>query len=421
MASTMSDFLDELETADPEARERRQFAALGEQIAHARRAAPAFASALADVDPAVVTDRAALARLPVIRKSELMERQSAGPDTHRPFGGLTALESGRLARIFVSPGPIYDPEGRRGDWWRMARALWAAGFRRGDIIHNCFSYHFTPAGMMLETGAHEIGCAVVPAGVGNTEQQVRAIADIRPTGYVGTPSFLKIILDKGAELGADLSSLRRALVSGEALPAALRGELAGRGLDVRQCYATADLGLIAYESIPDAGLILDEWVIVEILRPGTGTPVAPGEVGEVVVTTLNPDYPLIRFATGDLSLLLPGTSACGRTGPRLKGWMGRADQTTKIRGLFVHPSQVAEIARRHAPVGRYRLVAGRDGTNDTMEFRAEVALGDRSDGLAAAIGETIQAVTKLRARVAFVDAGNLPNDGKVIEDTRSHG
>jgi phenylacetate-CoA ligase len=420
MARTMSVFLDELETADPEVRERRQFAALGEQIAHARRAAPALAETLADVDPAAVTDRTALARLPVIRKSELMERQSAGPDAHRPFGGLTALETGRLARIFVSPGPIYDPEGRRGDWWRMARALWAAGFRRGDVIHNCFSYHFTPAGMMLETGAHEIGCAVVPAGVGNTEQQVRAIADIRPAGYVGTPSFLKIILDKGAEMGADLSSLRRALVSGEALPAALRGDLAGRGLDVRQCYATADLGLIAYESIADAGLILDEWVIVEILRPGTGDPVPAGEVGEVVVTTLNPDYPLIRFATGDLSMLLPGTSACGRTAPRLKGWMGRADQTTKIRGLFVHPSQVAEIARRHAPVGRCRLVAGRDGTNDTMDLRAEVATADRSDGLAAAIGETIQAVTKLRARVSFVDPGSLPNDGKVIEDTRSH-
>jgi phenylacetate-CoA ligase len=420
MARTMSVFLDEFETADPEMRERRQFAALGEQIAHAKRAAPTLAATLADVDPAAVTDRAALARLPVIRKSELMERQSTGPDSHRPFGGLTALETGRLARIFVSPGPIYDPEGRRGDWWRMARALWAAGFRRGDIIHNCFSYHFTPAGMMLETGAHEIGCAAVPAGVGNTEQQVRAIADIRPAGYVGTPSFLKIILDKGAEMGADLSSLRRALVSGEALPAALRSDLAGRGLDVRQCYATADLGLIAYESIADAGLILDEWVIVEILRPGTGDPVPAGEVGEVVVTTLNPDYPLIRFATGDLSMLLPGTSACGRTAPRLKGWMGRADQTTKIRGLFVHPSQVAEIARRHAQIGRCRLVVGRDGTNDTMDLHSEIAVGDRGDGLAAAIGETVQAVTKLRARVAFVDPGSLPNDGKVIDDTRSH-
>ena len=417
----MNDFLDELETRDPEERERRQFAALADQIAHARRAAPAFAASLADVDPAAVVDRAALAKLPVLRKSELMDRQAAGPEAHRPFGGLTAVETGRLARIFVSPGPIYDPEGRRGDWWRMARALWAAGFRRGDIIHNCFSYHFTPAGMMLETGAHEIGCAVVPAGVGNTEQQVRSIVDIRPAGYVGTPSFLKIILDKGAELGADLSSLRRALVSGEALPGALRADLSGRGLEVRQCYATADLGLIAYESVPDAGLILDEWVIVEILRPGTGDPVGPGEVGEVAVTTLNPDYPLIRFATGDLSMLLPGTSPCGRTAPRLKGWMGRADQTTKVRGMFVHPGQVAEIARRHPAIRRYRLVVGRDGANDRMDLRIEVAAGERSDALAAAIAESVQTVAKLRGDIVFVDPGSLPNDGKVIEDVRSLG
>jgi phenylacetate-CoA ligase len=418
---TMTEFLDELETRDPDERERRQFVALAEQIAHARRRAPAFAEGLAEIDPDSVVDRAALAKLPVVRKSDLMGHQAKGPDAHRPFGGLTAVETRRLARIFVSPGPIYDPEGRRGDWWRMARALWAAGFRRGDIIHNCFSYHFTPAGMMLETGAHEIGCPVVPAGVGNTEQQVRSIADIRPAGYVGTPSFLKIILDKGAEMGADLSSLRRALVSGEALPGALRTELSGRGLTVRQCYATADLGLIAYESVPDAGLILDEWVIVEILRPGTGDPVAPGEVGEVVVTTLNPDYPLIRFATGDLSTMLPGTSPCGRTAPRLKGWMGRADQTTKVRGMFVHPAQVAEIARRHPAIGRYRLVVGRDGSNDRMEFRAEVAPAARGPDLAADIAGTIQAVTKLRGEVAFVDPGSLPNDGKVIEDARSPG
>jgi len=417
----MTDFLDELETRDPEERERRQFASLAEQIAHARRRAPAFAGSLADLDPDSVVDRAALAKLPVLRKSELMAHQAKGPDAHRPFGGLTAVETGRLARIFVSPGPIYDPEGRRGDWWRMARALWAAGFRRGDVIHNCFSYHFTPAGMMLETGAHEIGCPVVPAGVGNTEQQVRSIADIRPVGYVGTPSFLKIILDKGAETGADLSSLRRALVSGEALPGALRAELSGRGLAVRQCYATADLGLIAYESVADAGLILDEWVIVEILRPGTGDPVGPGEVGEVAVTTLNPDYPLIRFATGDLSMLLPGTSPCGRTAPRLKGWMGRADQTTKVRGMFVHPGQVAEIARRHPAIGRYRLVVGRDGANDRMEFRVEVASEARAADLAAAIAATIQAVTKLRGEVAFVEPASLPNDGKVIEDARSLG
>jgi phenylacetate-CoA ligase len=350
-----------------------------------------------------------------------MERQKGGPGAHRPFGGLTAVETGRLARIFASPGPIYDPDGRRGDWWRMARALWAAGFRRGDVVHNCFSYHFTPAGMMLETGAQEIGCAVVPAGVGNTEQQVRAIVDIRPAGYVGTPSFLRIILEKGREMGADLSSMRRALVSGEALPPALRAEIGAAGIAVRQCYATADLGLVAYESVPDAGLVLDEWVIVEILRPGTGDPVGPGEVGEVVVTTLNPDYPLIRFATGDLSMLLPGASPCGRTAPRLKGWMGRADQTTKVRGLFVHPSQVAEVARRHAAIGRCRLVVAGEGGNDRMELRAEVAPGARGEGLAEAIAQSIQAVTRLRGDVAFVDPGALPNDGKVIEDARTSG
>ena len=417
----MSDFLDELETRDPEERERRQFAALSEQVAHATRAAPAFAELLAGVDPAAVTDRAALARLPVIRKSELMERQKGGPEAHRPFGGLTAVETGRLARIFASPGPIYDPDGRRGDWWRMARALWAAGFRRGDVVHNCFSYHFTPAGMMLETGAQEIGCAVVPAGVGNTEQQVRAIADIRPAGYVGTPSFLRIILEKGREMGVDLSSMRRALVSGEALPPALRAEIGAAGIAVRQCYATADLGLVAYESVPDAGLVLDEWVIVEILRPGTGDPVGPGEVGEVVVTTLNPDYPLIRFATGDLSMLLPGASPCGRTAPRLKGWMGRADQTTKVRGMFVHPSQVAEVARRHAAIGRCRLVVSGEGGSDRMELRAEVAPAARGEGLAEAIAQSIQAVTRLRGEVVLVDPGALPNDGKVIEDARANG
>ncbi|MBM3521570.1 MAG: phenylacetate--CoA ligase [Alphaproteobacteria bacterium] len=416
----MSDFLDELETRDPEQRERVQFSALTEQLANAKSNAPAFAALLAGIDPEAVTNRAALARLPVLRKSELMERQKEGPDSHRPFGGLTAVATSRLARIFVSPGPIYDPEGRREDWWRLARALYAAGFRRGDVIHNCFSYHFTPAGMMLESGAHEIGCAVIPAGVGSTEQQVRAIADVRPVGYVGTPSFLKIILDKGKELSGDLSSLKKALVSGEALPPSLRAELKGHGIDVRQCYATADLGLIGYESIPDAGLIIDEWVIVEIVRPGTGDPVGPGEVGEVVVTTLNPEYPLIRFATGDLSMLLPGTSACGRTAPRLKGWMGRADQTTKVRGMFVHPSQVAEVCRRHPAIAKCRVVVDRDGSNDTMTFSLEVAPSARAAGLDTAIAETIQTVTKLRGSVVLVDPGSLPNDGKVIADMRKN-
>ena len=417
----MSDKLfDELESRDPELRERQQFNALVEQIAQAKKNAPAFAALLAEVDPYAVTSRAALAKLPVIRKSELMARQKDGPDSHRPFGGLTAPKTGGLARIFVSPGPIYDPEGRREDWWRLGRALHAAGFRHRDIIQNCFSYHFTPAGMMLESGAHAIGCAVIPAGVGNTEQQVRTIAEVRPVGYVGTPSFLKIILDKGKELGSDLSSLKRALVSGEALPSALRAELHGHGIEVRQCYATADLGLIGYESTPDGGLILDEWVIVEILRPGTGDPVPPGEVGEVVVTTLSPEYPLIRFATGDLSMVIPGTSECGRTNARLKGWMGRADQTTKVRGMFVHPSQVAEIVKRHAAIMKCRVVVDRDASNDSMVFKLEVARGERSDALAAAIGESIQGIAKLRGTVSFIEPGSLPNDGKVIEDLRKH-
>jgi phenylacetate-CoA ligase len=288
------------------------------------------------------------------------------------------------------------------------------------VIHNCFSYHLTPAGSMLESGAQAIGCAVVPAGVGNSELQVRAIADVRPAGYAGTPSFLRIILDKGRELGADLSSLKRALVSGEALPPSLRADLAGSGVDVRQCYASADLGLIAYETVPDAGLIVDEWVIVEIVRPGTGDPAPPGEVGEVVVTALNPEYPLIRFATGDLSATLPGASACGRTGMRLRGWMGRADQITKVRGMFVHPSQVAEVLRRHKAARRGRLTVDRDATNDVMTLAVEVAPADRSDALAAAIAETVTALTKLRGAVAFADPGSLPNDGKVIADVRKY-
>lgn len=410
----MNDFFDELETREGALRERVLFAHLQEQLAQAIANAPALAGHLKGVDPTAIVDRAALATLPLLRKSELLERQKRRGDGHDPFGGLTALKTGALARIFASPGPIYDPEGRRADWWRLARALYAAGFRDGDVIHNSFSYHLTPAGSMLESGALAIGCAVVPAGVGNTEQQVRAIADVRPTGYTGTPSFLKILLDKAKELGADASSLKRALVSGEALPKALRAEFKERGLDVRQCYASADLGLIAYESAADEGLIVDEWVIVEIVRPGTGDPLPVGETGEVVVTTLNPDYPLIRFATGDLSQLIAGESRCGRTNARLRGWMGRADQTTKVRGMFVHPGQVAEIMRRHA-ITRARLVVGRDGANDVMTLKVE---GRPDDALAAKIAESIQAVTKMRGEVEFLAPGALPNDGKVIEDIR---
>jgi phenylacetate-CoA ligase len=407
----MTDFFDELETRDPELRERGVFKALAEQIENAQRNAPALAAHLAGVDARAATSRAALARLPVLRKSELIERQKQDFAERRPFGGLTAVKTGALARIYASPGPIYDPEGHRPDWWRLGRALHAAGFRRGDVLHNTFSYHLTPAGAMLESGAHAIGCAVVPAGVGNTEIQVRTIADVRPKGYVGTPSFLKIILDKAKELGADVSSVTHALVSGEALPGPLRAELASRGVAVLQCYATADLGLIGYESVAGEGLIVDEWVIVEIVRPGTGDPVPAGETGEVVVTTLNPDYPLIRFATGDLSQLMPGTSSCGRTNVRLRGWMGRADQTTKVKGMFVHPAQVAEVLRRHG-LARGRLVVDRDGAADVMTLKVE------GGGDVAAIAETLQAVTKMRGQVELVAAGSLPNDGKVIEDVR---
>jgi phenylacetate-CoA ligase len=413
-----SDYFDELETRDPAHRERALFRLLPEQIANAQANAPAFAKILDGVDPVAITDRAALGRLPVIRKSELMERQKQSFADRDPFGGLTAVPTGQLARIFASPGPIYDPEAMRPDYWRLARALYAAGFRRGDVVHNTFSYHFTPAGSMLESGAHALGCPVIPAGTGNTELQVRTIADVRPKGYIGTPSFLKIILDKAREMNVELSSLGLALVSGEALPPALRSEFKERGVSTLQCYATADLGLIGYESIAGEGLIVDEWLIVEIVRPGTGDPVPPGEVGEVVVTTLNPDYPVIRFATGDLSALLPGQSACGRTNMRLKGWMGRADQTTKVRGMFVHPHQVAEIVRRHPAVLKGRLIVDRDRDNDTMVLRCEVA-GD-AGGLDAAIGESIQAVTKMRGSVEFVAPGSLPNDGKVIDDVRKY-
>ena len=414
-----SAYFDELETREPDLRERALFNVLPEQIANAKKNAPAFARILAEIDPFAVTSRAALAALPVIRKSELVERQKESFADRDPFGGLTAERTGRLARIFASPGPIYDPEAARPDYWRLSRALYAAGFRPGEIVHNCFAYHFTPAGAMLESGAQAIGCPVVPAGTGNTELQIRAIADIKPKGYVGTPSFLKIILDKAREMGMELPSLKRGLVSGEALPGALRAAFNERGIDVRQCYASADLGLIAYESVPGEGLIVDEWVIVEIVRPGTGDPVPEGEVGEVVVTTLNPDYPLIRFATGDLSAVLPGQSSCGRTNMRLKGWMGRADQMTKVRGMFVHPHQIAEIAKRHPEIRKARLVVGRDDANDTMTLRIEVGPQTPPD-LVDAVAETIQAVTKLRGTVEIVPAGSLPNDGKVIDDVRKH-
>jgi phenylacetate-CoA ligase len=408
----MAGHFDTLETRDPEERERATFAALRRQIAHAKAHAPAFARILAAVDPAAITSRAALSHVPVTRKSELHELQKAA----RPFGGLAAVARGEAARVFASPGPIYEPEGRRPDHWRLARSLFAAGFRAGDLIHNTFSYHFTPAGSMLETGALALGCTVFAAGTGQTEQQVQAIAELAPDGYVGTPSFLKIILEKADELGVRQPSLRKALVSGEAFPSSLRDALDARGISGYQAYASADLGAIAYETEARAGLVVDEGVLVEIVRPGTGDPVAPGEVGEVVVTTLqNALYPLIRFGTGDLSAFLEGTSPCGRTNARIKGWLGRADQTTKVKGMFVHPSQVAEIVRRHPELRRARLVVDNAGGVDHMTLHAETA--GAAPAVEAIVG-TIREVTKLRGEVAFRAPGELPNDGKVIDDRR---
>jgi len=405
---------DTLETRDPQERERALLAALPQQVAHAKANAPYFTALFEDVDPRVVNSRAALAKLPVTRKSALLALQKDRP----PFGGLAATPPSQLARVFMSPGPIYDPEGRRSDYWRIARALFAAGFRAGDLIHNCFSYHLTPAGSMFEGGAAALGCAVVPGGTGQTELQVRAISDLRPVGYAGTPSFLRIILEKGRELGADLSSLKRAVVGGEAFPPALQKEVASAGIAAFQTYGTADLGTIAYETDARQGLVVDEGVIVELVRPGTGDPVPDGEVGEVVVTTLTPDYPLIRFATGDLSAILPGLSPCGRTNQRIKGWMGRADQTTKVKGMFVHPEQIAEVLKRHPELRRARLVVSHDGESDVMTLKAEVSASDAS--LAAAVAQSLTAATKLKGRVELVAPGTLANDGKVIEDVRRY-
>jgi len=408
-----TDHFDGLETRDPELRERAQLAALPRQVAHAKSASPAFAKILAGVDAAAVNSRANLAQLPVTRKSELLEIQKGA----RPFGGFAATGWGVARRVFSSPGPIYEPEGASPDYWRLARALFAAGFRKGELIHNCFSYHFTPAGSMLETGAHALGCTVFPGGVGQTEQQVQAMAELKPDGYVGTPSFLRIILEKADEQGVALPSLRRALVSGEAFLPPFRDALVARGIHGFQVYASADLGTIAYESSAREGLIVDEGVLVEIVRPGTGDPVAPGEVGEVVVTTLyNTDYPLIRFGTGDLSAQLHGLSGCGRTNMRIKGWMGRADQTTKVKGMFVHPSQVADIVRRHPEIAKARLVVDNPEGNDRMVLHVEFG-GDRSPD-AGAVAATIREVTKLRGDVMIRKTGELPNDGKVIDDTR---
>jgi phenylacetate-CoA ligase len=403
---------DALETRDPLARERDLFSRLPGHLAHAKAHSAYYAKALAGVDASRVKSRAALAGLPVTRKSGLADLQNA----QRPFGGLNATPPSALARIFMSPGPIYEPEGRRPDFWRTARTLHAAGFRAGDIALNCFSYHLTPAGSMFETGLHHLGCAVIPGGVGQTELQARAIADLEPSGYVGTPSFLKLIIEKCEELHLPAASLRRALMSGEAFLPPVREFLAARGIDSFQAYGTADLGMVAYETAAHEGLVLHEETILEIVRPGTGDPLPEGEVGEVLVTTFNADYPLLRFATGDLSAVLAGTSPCGRTNARIRGWMGRADQATKVRGMFVHPHQVAEVLRRHG-MQRGRLVVENEDGEDRMTLRVEA--GARDD--AATLEATLRDVLKVRGEVSYVPAGSLPNDGKVIEDARRYG
>jgi phenylacetate-CoA ligase len=400
-------FYDILETRNPAQREKALMAALAEQVQHAKSVSAEYAALLAGIDAPEISTRAALARLPLTRKADLAARQHEAP----PFGGL-ARPAG-LARLFISPGPIFEPEGFEADDFRLARALFATGIRAGDIVLNCFAYHFTPAGRMMEGGAHALGASVIPAGPGNTEQQALAIEHFRATAYAGTPDFLKLILDRADELGRDVSSLTKAHVSGGAFTPSLRAAYRDRGITARQSYATADLGVVAYESEAGEGLVVDEGVIVEIVRPGTADPVPDGEVGEVVVTPLRASYPLIRFATGDLSAVLPGLSPCGRTNIRIRGWLGRADQAAKVRGMFVRPEQVAEIARRHPELRRVRLVIGREGDSDTMVLQAE---GPAE--AAGAVTATLQALLKLRGSVAIAAAGTLPNDGKVIDDTR---
>jgi len=413
----MPDTLDFLETRDPHLRERDLMARLSQLVALAQTA-PGWARILQGVDARAIASRQALAQLPVTRKADLKDLQQQ----EMPFGGLTTTPARQLRRLFMSPGPIFDPEGHDGDWWRFARPMAAVGLRAGHIVQNCFSYHFTPAAFMVEGGAARLGCAVIPAGSGQTEMQVQAMVALKPDAYIGTPSFLKIIIEKAREMDADIGSVQRAVVGAEALPPSLRKWLQDNGVPhVLQMYGSADIGNIAYETQTDGevhpGMVLDEELILEIVRPGTGDPVAEGEVGEVVVTSFNPDYPLIRFGTGDLSAVLPGVSPCGRTNTRIKGWMGRADQTTKVRAMFVHPSQVAEVTKRHPQIVKARLVVSGEMANDVMTLHCEV------DNLAcdtSAIVDTIRDVTKLRGDVMLVARGSLPNDGKVIEDARRY-
>jgi len=407
----MPEHYDALETRDPAVREREQFARLSEVVARAKTA-PGWAKHLSGIDAKSASSRAALAKLPVLRKSDIAVLQKENP----PFGGLNVIAPNKARRLLMSPGPIFEPEGEGTDWWGAARALYAAGFRSGDIVHNSFSYHLTPGAMMMESGAHSLGCTVIPGGVGNTEQQLEAIAQYKPSGYAGTPDFLKILLDTANKTGKDASSFKRGLVSGAALPPSLREELANCGVTVLQCYATAELGAIAYESEAREGMIVNENMIVEIVRPGTDDLVPDGEVGEVVVTSFNPDYPMIRLGTGDLSALMPGVSSCGRTNARIRGWMGRADQTAKVKGMFVHPKQIADIAARHPQLKRLRLVVDRNAEQDTMTLLAECAASDPA--LETAIAETLHSVTKLKGSVKLIAPGTLPNDGRLIADER---
>ena len=405
----MTQYFDDFETRSPEARAEAISRALPAQIA-AAQGLPGYGETLRDVDAAAITTVADLAKLPVLRKSDLGRAQGNAA----PFGGLTTRPAHGFAHIFQSPGPIYEPGGTDHDWWRMGRFLHACGIGKGDIVQNCFGYHLTPAGMIFENGARAVGAAVLPAGTGQTELQARAAHDVGVTAYAGTPDYLKVILDKADELGLPLKIIRAA-VGGGALFPSLRSEYAERGIACLQCYATADLGNIAYESPAQDGMIADEGVIIEIVTPGTGNLVAAGEVGEVVVTTLNPDYPLIRFATGDLSAVMEGESPCGRTNTRIKGWMGRADQTTKIKGMFVRPEQIAALVAGHAGIARARVIASREGEADVMTVRIETDGGD-ADAFAGAVAETL----KLKGRIEVVAKGSLPNDGKVIEDQRTY-
>jgi phenylacetate-CoA ligase len=407
----MTDHYDPLETRSADEREADLFARLPD-ILRTAMAAPAYAERLAGIDPAGIIDRTALAKFPVLRKSDLPALHKTSP----PFGGFVAGKTGAFARLFTSPGPIFEPEPAHTDPWRGARALFAAGFRPDDVVLNTFSYHLTPGGFIFDSAARALGCAVIPAGPGNTDAQFELIEAYQPIAYSGTPDFLKILLDTGAATGRDLSSIRRALVSGAAFPKSLQDDIKSRGIDAYQAYATADLGFIAYESAARDGLIVNEDIILEIVRPGTGEPVPQGDVGEIVVTSLDPDHPWIRLALGDLTAALPGGSPCGRSNARIKGWMGRADQTTKVKGMFVRPEQIAEIGKQHAELGRLRLVVNRDGETDVMTLKAECANPDTR--LREAVAATLRAVTRLGGGVDLVAVASLPNDGKVIADER---